>query len=91
LGAQGEVLTSACCVHKAKNKKTSAATLRTMVAIPATSILKARLGSIAMGHFWRQSSCSVDLDHGLLMRRGLSSRHHRDTVPAVYDDGGSFS
>jgi hypothetical protein len=68
--------------------KASTATLRTIIAIAATSMMESRL---AMRHFWRQSSDRVDLDHGLLMRRGPSSRHHRDTVPAIYDDGGSFS
>ena len=69
--------------------KASTATLRTIIAIAATSMLVIRLD--AMRHFWQQSSDRVDLDHGLLMRRGLSSRHHRDTVPAIFDDGGSFS
>ena len=64
--------------------KASTATLRTIIAIAATSMLVLRLD--AMRHFWQQSSDRVDLDHGLLMRRGLSSRHHRDTVPAIFDD-----
>jgi len=38
----------------------TAATLRTMVAIPATSMLEIRLD--AMNHFWRQPGGSVDLD-----------------------------
>jgi hypothetical protein len=42
--------------------KAITATLRTMVAIPATSILD-RLD--AMDHFWRQPSGGVDLDHGV--------------------------
>ena len=69
--------------------KASTATLRTIIAIAATSMLVIRLD--AMRHFWRQSSDRVDPDHGLLMSRGMSSRHHRDTVPAIFDDGGSFS
>jgi len=40
------------------------------MAIPAASMLKARLGSNAMGHFWWQSSGSVDLDH---VRRPVAS------------------
>jgi hypothetical protein len=38
------------------------------VAIPATSMLKARLGSNAMRHFWWQSSDGVDLDQKLRLR-----------------------
>jgi hypothetical protein len=38
------------------------ATLRTTVAIPATSMLESRLRLDAMRQFWRQSSGSVDLD-----------------------------
>jgi hypothetical protein len=38
-----------------------AATLKTIVAIPTTWMLKARLGSNAMRHRWRQSSDSLDL------------------------------
>jgi hypothetical protein len=43
--------------------KASTAKLRTIIAIAATSMLKARLGSNAMRHRWRQSSGGVDLDH----------------------------
>ena len=40
----------------------TAATLRTMVAIPATSMLEIRLDAMRYP-FWRQSSDRVDLDH----------------------------
>ena len=33
------------------------------MAIPATSMMKARLGLNGMCHLWRQSSDGVDLDH----------------------------
>jgi hypothetical protein len=47
--------------HTEKRTTTSAATLRTTVAIPATSMLVIRLD--AMRHFWWQSGGSIDLDH----------------------------
>src|SRR4029077_8214125 len=54
-------LSCAARVHPADKRATaSTATLRTMVAIPATSMLEIRLD--AMHHSWRQSSGSVDLD-----------------------------
>jgi hypothetical protein len=42
-----------------KPTKASTATLRTIVAIAATSMMESRL---AMRQFWRRSSGSVDLD-----------------------------
>ena len=48
----------------------SAAMLTTIVAIPATSMLKARLGSNAKGHVWGQSSGNFDLDHAALRPLG---------------------
>ena len=53
---------SSCCVHQTENRMTaSTATLRTTVAIPATSMLEIRLD--AMHHSWRQLSDRLDLDH----------------------------
>jgi hypothetical protein len=52
--------------HQADNRTTaSTATLRTTVAIPATSMLVIRLD--AMHHSWRQLSGSVDLDHAVAL------------------------
>jgi hypothetical protein len=56
-------------------------TLRTMVAIPTTSMLKARLGLNGMRHFWRQlSGSSIDLDH---VRRPVASCDRRQRDRAV--------
>ncbi len=45
--------------------KATATTLITMVAIPSTSMVKARLGLNGIRHFWRLSSDgSFDVDHG---------------------------
>jgi hypothetical protein len=53
----------ACCVHQADNRTTaSTTTLRTTVAIAATSMFEIRL---AMRHFWRQSSDRLDLDQAV--------------------------
>jgi hypothetical protein len=50
-------------VAQIENRTTaSATTLRMTVAIPAASMMSARLD--AMRHSWRQSSGGVDLDHG---------------------------
>ena len=43
--------------------KAITATLRTMIAMAATSMVEKRF---AMRHFWRQSSDGVDLDHAVL-------------------------
>jgi hypothetical protein len=76
------VMCSSCAarVHQEDNRTTaSAATLRTTVAIPTTSMLKARLGLNDMRHRWRQSGgSSIDLDHVC----GHPS-HHRQRVRAV--------
>jgi hypothetical protein len=42
-----------------------------IVAIPATSMLKTRLGSNAMRHRWRQSGGGVDLDHARLLAEAV--------------------
>jgi hypothetical protein len=55
------VICSSCAarVHPANRTTASTATMRTTVAIPATSMLEIRL--LAMHHFWQQSSGGLDL------------------------------
>jgi hypothetical protein len=59
------VICSSCaaCVHQGDNRTTaSTTTLRTTVAIAATSMLEIRL---VMRHFWRQLSDRLDLDQAV--------------------------
>ncbi len=59
-----DLIVPACRVHQTENATTaSTAKLKTMVAIPATSMLNAPLGSNAIRHFGRHSIGTVDLNH----------------------------
>ena len=85
------VICTSCAahVHPADNRATaSTATLRTMVAIPATSMLEIRLD--AMHHSWRQSSGSVDLDQAVSGRCAGSARRSGICNGKIYGlDAGS--
>jgi hypothetical protein len=56
------------CVHPRDNRTTANTTmLRTIMAIPTASMMKARLGLNAMRHRWSAvERGSVDLDHAVL-------------------------
>ena len=51
--------------------KASTATLRTMIAMAATSMVEKRF---AMRHRWRKSDGSVDLDHAVPRPNGVGRR-----------------
>jgi hypothetical protein len=82
-GMLSPVICSSCAVrvHQADNRATaSTARLRTMVAIPATSMLVIRLD--AMHHSSRHSSDGFDLDHAVSGWCAGSTRRSGDSLGA---------